>query len=184
MIVYCISINLPIFAADLITITCFIMEKTSYRTLKVVCVAALIGTVLWVAFYAVQTYYVLTTGSGQGVINWDSPRMGLKLTVFTLNRISILLMAGLTAAFVLNILKYLRGGTIFNHANVVLLWVMAIILPIHSFISDNMSIATSATEHFDVVLTDTPFVYLFVTLLVALLYKLAYNVSKEQELTI
>lgn len=160
------------------------MEKTSYRALKVICVVALVGIVLWVVGYAVQTYYILTTGSGQGVINWGSPRMGLKLTVFTLNRVSILLMAGLTAAFVFNILKYLRGGTIFSHGNVVLLWVMAIVLPIHSFIGDNMSIATSATEHFDVVLTDTPFVYLFVTLLVALLYKLAYNVAKEQELTI
>ena len=48
----------------LITITCFIMGKASYRTLKIVCVLALIGIVLWVAFYAVQTYFVLTTGSG------------------------------------------------------------------------------------------------------------------------
>lgn len=160
------------------------MEKTSYRTLKVVCILALIGIVLWVAFYAVQTYFVLTTGSGHGVINWGSPRMGLKLTIFTINRITILLMAGLMAAFVINILKYLRGGTIFNHANVVLLWVMTIVLPIHSFISDNMSIACSATEHFDVVLTDTPFVYAVVALIVALLYKLAYDVAREQELTI
>ena len=60
--------------------------------------------------------------------------MGLKLTIFTLNRVSILLMAGLMAAFVVNILKYMSGGTIFNRANVVLLWVMTIVLPIHSFI--------------------------------------------------
>ena len=148
------------------------------------CVLALIGTVLWVTFYAIQTYFVLTTGSGLGVINWGSPRMGPKLTVFTLNRVTILLMAGLMAAFVFNILKYLRGGTIFNHANVVLLWIMTIVLPIHSFISDNMSIACSASEHFDVVLTDTPFVYAVVALIVALLYKLAYDAAQEQELTI
>ena len=148
------------------------------------CVLALIGIVLWVAFYAVQTYYVLTTGSGQGVINWGSPRMGLKLTLLVMNRITIVLMAGLTAAFVFNILKYLKGGTIFNHANVVLLWIMTIVLPIHSFISDNMSIACSASEHFDIVLTDSPFVYAFVALLMALLYKLAYDAAQEQKLTI
>ena len=160
------------------------MEKTSYRTLKIVCVLALIGIVLWVAFYAVQTYFVLTTGSGHGVINWGSPRIGLKLTIFTLNRATILLMAGLMAAFVVNILKYMSGGTIFNRANVVLLWVMTIVLPIHSFIGDNMSIACSASEHFDVVLTDSPFVYAMVALIVALLYKLAYDAAREQELTI
>ncbi|MBR1552142.1 MAG: hypothetical protein IJ632_07470 [Muribaculaceae bacterium] len=160
------------------------MEKKSYKILKAVCVIALIGIVLWVAFYAVQTYFVLTKGSGAGVINWNSPRMGLKLTIFTINRITILLMAGLTAAFVFNILKYLKGGTIFNHANVVLLWVIAIVLPIHSFIGDNMGIACSASEHFDVVLTDTPFVYTFVALIVALLYKLACDAAEEQKLTI
>ena len=160
------------------------MEKTTYRTLRGVCILALIGIVMWVAFYAVQTYFVLTTGSGHGVINWGSPRMGLKLAIFTLNRVNILLMAGVTAAFVFNILKYLRGGTIFNHANVMLLWVMAIVLPIHSFIGDNMGIACSASEHFDVVLTDSPFVYAVVALIVALLYKLAYDAAREQELTI
>ena len=121
----------------------YIMKKTSNRVLKTVCVLALIavcvlaliGIVLWVAFYAVQSYFVLTTGSGKGVINWGSPNIGSKLALFIVNRFFILLMAGLMAAFVFNILKYLKGGTIFNRANVVLLWIMAIVLPIHSFIS-------------------------------------------------
>ena len=52
------------------------MKKTSNRVLKTVCVLALIGIVLWVAFYAVQSYFVLTTGSGKGVINWGSPNIG------------------------------------------------------------------------------------------------------------
>ncbi len=160
------------------------MENKSTKTLRIVCVIALFCIALWVAFYAVQTYYVLTTGSGHGVINWGSPRMGLKLTLLVMNRITIVLMAGLTAAFVYNILKYLKGGTIFNHANVVLLWVMTIVLPIHSFVSDNMSIACSPSEHFDIVLTDSPFVYAFVALLMALLYKLAYDAAEEQKLTI
>ena len=160
------------------------MENKSTKTLKILCVIALICIALWVAFYAIQTYYVLTTGSGHGVINWGSPRMGLKLTLLVVNRVTIILMAGLAAAFVFNILKYLKVGAIFNHANVVLLWIMTIVLPIHSFISDNMGIACSASEHFDVVLTDSPFVYAFVGLLMALLYKLAYDAAQEQKLTI
>lgn len=160
------------------------MKETSYRTLQAACVIALICIILWVAFYAIQSYYVLTTGSGNGVINWGSSQMGLKLTMFTVNRITILTLAGLMAAFVINILKYLKGGTIFNHANVVLLWIMAIVLPIHSFISDNMGFVVSASDHYEWGLTDTPFVYTLVAVIVAMLYKLAYDTAEEQKLTI
>ena len=154
------------------------------KTLKIVCVFALICILMWVAFYAIQSYYVLTTGSGHGVINWGSPNMGGKLAMFVINRLLILTLAGLMAAFVFNILKHLKGGTIFNHANVVLLWVMAIVLPIHSFISDNMGYACSATDHYEWGLTDAPFVYAIVAVLVAILYKLAYDAAEEQKLTI
>ena len=154
------------------------------KTLKIVCVFALICILMWVAFYAIQSYYVLTTGSGHGVINWGSPNMGGKLAMFVINRLLILTLAGLMTAFVFNILKHLKGGTIFNHANVVLLWVMAIVLPIHSFISDNMGYACSATDHYEWGLTDTPFVYAIVAVLVAILYKLAYDAAEEQKLTI
>ena len=148
------------------------------------CVIALICAAVWVVFYAIQTYFVLTEGSGQGVINWGSPHIGRKLTVFVINRITILTLAGLMAAFVINILKCLRGGMIFNRANVVLLWIMAIVLPIHSFISDNMGFACSDTDHFHWMLTDTPFVYAIVSVIVAMLYKLACDTAEEQKLTI
>ena len=160
------------------------MKKTSKKALKIVCVSALICIVLWVVFYAFQSYFVLTTGGGRGVINWGSPHIGAKLTMFAFNRICILTLAGLMAAFVLNILKHLKGGTIFNHANVVLLWIMAIVLPIHSFISDNMGFACSASDQHEWCLTDTPFVYATVAVIVAVLYKLAFDAAEEQKLTI
>ena len=160
------------------------MKKTSSKVLKMVCVLALICVLLWVVFYAIQTYYVWTTGSGNGVLNWGSPHIGRKLAMFVINRFTILTMACLMAAFVFNILKYLRGGLIFNRANAVLLWVMAVVLPIHSFISDNMGFACSDTDHFEWMLTDTPFVYAVVAVIVAMLYKLACDAAEEQQLTI
>ena len=166
------------------SITLFIMKKTSNRVLTIVCILALVFILMWVVFYAIQSYYVLTTGSGHGVINWGSPNMGSKLTMFIVNRLTILLIAGLLAAFVFNILKHLKGGRIFNRANVVLLWIMAIVLPIHSFISDNMGFACSASDHYEWCLTDTPFVYAIVAVLVAILYQLACDAAEEQKLTI
>lgn len=79
------------------------MKKTSSNVLKTVCVFALICIIVWLVFYAIQTYFVLTTGRGNGVLNWDSPHIGRKLTVFVINRITILTLAGLMAAFVHNI---------------------------------------------------------------------------------
>ena len=166
------------------SISLYIMKKTSNKVLKIVCIFALIFTFLWVVFYAIQTYFVLTEGSGQGVINWGSPHIGRKLTVFVINRITILALAGLLAAFVFNILKYMKGGRIFNRPNVVLLWIMAIVLPIHSFISDNMGFACSDADQFNWMLTDSPFVCAIVAVLVATLYKLAYDAAEEQKLTI
>ena len=160
------------------------MKKTSIKTLKIVCMFALVCIALWVAFYARQTYYVWTTGSGEGVLNWDSPFIGRKVTVFIINRITILTLAVLMGAFVFNILKHLKGGRIFNRANVVLLWIMAIVLPIHSFISVNMGFACSDSDQFQWMLTDTPFVYALVAVIVAMLYKVAYDAAEEQKLTI
>ena len=160
------------------------MEKTSIKALRIVCYVSLVCMPLWVLFYGIQSYFVLTTGSGDGVINWDSPRIGVKVALFVMNRITIVAMAGLFGAFVVNILRYLKNGVIFNRVNVVLLWVMVAVLPVYSFVSDNMGIACTASEHFDVVLTDNPFVYTVVALIVALLYKMGYDAAEEQKLTI
>ena len=160
------------------------MEKTTVKSIKTVCYAALVCIAMWVVFYGIQSYYVLTTGSGHGVINWGSPNMGLKLTIFWFNRFTILLMAGLFTAFVFNILKSLRTGVIFNRTNVKILWAIVIAIPIYAFVSDNMGFSVSTTEYHDLVLSDSPFVYTMVAMLVAMLYKVACDAAEEQNLTI
>ena len=137
---------------------------------------------LWLIFYGVQSYFVLTTGSGDGVINWDSPRIGVKVTFFILHRLAMLTMAGLFTAFIINILRYLKDGTIFSRANVILLWVMVLVLPIYSFLSDNKSIACAKTDELAVVITDNMFLYPLVALIIALFYKIAFDVAEEQKL--
>lgn len=160
------------------------MSKKSVKFLKIVCYVMLALIPLWLIFYGIQSYFVLTTGSGEGVINWDSPRIGVKLTFFILHRLVMLIMAGLFAAFLINILRYLKGGTIFSHVNVVLLGIMVIVLPIYSFLSDNMSIACEKTDDLAIVITDNVFLYPLVALIVAFLYKIAYDAAEEQRLTI
>ena len=160
------------------------MSKTSVKFLKIVCYIVLALIPVWLIFYGVQSYYVLTTGSGEGVINWDSPRIGVKVTFFILHRLAMLTMAGLFTAFIINILRYLKDGTIFSRANVILLWVMVLVLPIYSFLSDNKSIACAKTDELAVVVTDNVFLYPLVALIIASLYKIAYDVAEEQKLTI
>ena len=160
------------------------MSKKTVKFLKIVCYVMLALIPLWLIFYGVQSYYVLTTGSGEGVINWDSPRIGVKVTFFVIHRLAMLTMAGLFTAFIINILRYLKDGTIFSRANVILLWVMVLVLPIYSFLSDNMSIACAKTDELAVVVTDNVFLYPLVALIIASLYKIAYDVAQEQKLTI
>ena len=50
--------------------------------------------------------------------------------------------------------------------------------------SDNMGFACSEADQWEWMLTDTPFVYAIVGVLVAMLYKLAYDAAEEQKLTI
>ena len=160
------------------------MNKTTVKFLKIVCFVILALIPLWIIFYGVQSYFVLTTGSGDGVINWDSPRIGVKLTFFILHRLAMLTMAGLFTAFIVNILRYLKDGTIFSRANVILLWVMVLVLPFYSFLSDNISIACERTNNLAIVVTDNMFLYPLVALIIASLYKIAYDVAEEQKLTI
>ena len=160
------------------------MNKKTVKFLKIVCYVMLALIPLWLIFYGIQSYYVLTTGSGEGVINWDSPRIGVKLTFFILHRLAMLTMAGLFTAFIINILRYLKDGTIFSRANVILLWVMVLVLPIYSFLSDNKGIACEPTDNLAIVITDNMFLYPLVALIIASLYKIAYDVAEEQKLII
>ena len=61
---------------------------------------------------------------------------------------------------------------------------MVLVLPFYSFLSDNMSIACAKTAELTVVVTDNMFLYPVVALIVASLYKIAYDVAEEQKLTI
>jgi len=160
------------------------MEKKSIKTLKVMCYAALVVVAFGLVFLCVQSYYIMTIGSGEGVINWDSPRIGTKLAIFIADRVVTVVLAGLFVAFVLNILKYLRNGEIFTRINVKLLWALAIVVPIHTLISDNVGQACSVAGELNLMLTDRVFIYTLIVLLVAQLYKVAYDAAQEQQLTI
>lgn len=160
------------------------MEKKSIKILKWLCYVALALVALWLAFMAIQSYFVLSTGSGEGVINWGSPSIGAKVAIFVGQRVAALTLGILCAVFVINILKCIKGGTIFSHANVVLLRVMAVVVPAYAFLSDNLGIACSAGDLGEFCLTDNPFVYTMIVLIVGQLYKLAHDAAKEQELTI
>lgn len=160
------------------------MKKQSYRTMRGLCYAALFLCGFWLVFFAIQTYYVFTTGSGPGVINWDSPRIGLKLGITIANRVVNLVMLSLCVAFVVSTLKSIKQGVIFSRSNVPLLSAMAAVIPFYAMICDNTMQAFSTTAEMNFQLTDNVFVYTLVVLIVAQLYKVACDAAEEQQLTI
>lgn len=164
----------------------YIMKKTSSKVLKTVCVIAIIFVIVWVVAFAEYANHVLTEPSGQGVINWSAPQIGLRVALFTLRCLLVLVIAGLLIAFVKNTLNHLKGGAIFNRKNVKLLWALAIVFPIYSLLGDHMPLVLSGVDIADwrFMLSANTLVGGIVIALVALLYKLAYDAAEEQKLTI
>ena len=156
------------------------MEKKSIKALKIVSVLTLIFIIVGIMLYAFQTYFVFSRNG----IDLNSPRGGFKLAWFIASRVFIFITAGLLIAFVKNIIKSIKRGEIFNRCNVRILFALAVVLPINAFLSDNLSTVCLAADRGTIILTDTPFVYIAVTLLVAILYKLACDAAEEQKLAV
>jgi hypothetical protein len=162
------------------------MKKTSKNVLKTVCVLAVIFLIVWLVLFAINAYFVLTVGGGPGVINWHAPQVGLRVTLFIFICLFALVVAGLLIAFVMNLLNHLKGGAIFNRRNVKLLWALAIVFPIYSVLNDNRPFVVTAVDisEWRFMLSASTLVCGIVIVLVALLYKLAYDAAEEQKLTI
>ncbi len=139
---------------------------------------------IWVLFSLLQSYYMLTSNSDTGVINWESNTITSQLLVFTLQRCLLLALALLYFFFIKNILKYLKEGTIFTKGNIRLIRIVSVIYPFYAFLSDNLGYSFTQNETYSFVLTDTPFVSLLAFLIIGQLYKLAYEVAETEKLTI
>ena len=158
------------------------MEKKSIKALKIVSTFTLIFIIMGIVLYGIQTYFFITESNAASTFNLVAPNKALKIGWFIANRLLILVTAALLIAFVNNILKSIKRGEIFNRCNVKILFALVVVLPIHAFVSDNLKLICSNTR--EIVLTDNPFIYIAVTLLIAILYKLAYDAAEEQKLTI
>ena len=106
------------------------MEKKSIRTMRGLCYAVLVFSGIWFVLLCYQTYFIYTTGIGVGVINWNTPDIGVKLALSVGERVASVLTMGLCIAFVVNILRSVKQGVIFTRRNVTLLRVMAVVKPI------------------------------------------------------
>ena len=164
----------------------FIMEKTSNKVLKAVCIIAIICVIVLKVVLARYAYFVFTDGSGSGVINWSAPQIELRVALFIFRCLLALVIAGLLVAFMKNTLNHLKRGAIFNRKNVKLLWTLAIVFPIYSLLGDNMVYVFSGVDIYDwrILLSVNTLVGGAVAALVALLYKLGYDAAEEQKLTI
>ena len=134
-------------------------------------------------FVCIQSYYILTENSGDGVINWGAPGSGSQLTWFILHRLVVFALAAIYVMFVVNIMKYIKTGSIFNKRNITLFRIMAVMVPVYSFLDDNIYSLVLGSD-VGLMLSERPFASLFIILLVGQLYKVGYEAAEEQKLTI
>lgn len=162
------------------------MEKRNYKALKAVAFAAALLCAAHIVWLFAQTWFISGMGGTEGEINWSEEVFPFQLTVL-LGR--LLFCAAYYATIIIFIAKTINGlksGIIFPQSNVPLLFITAGCYFIGTLMSDNFD---------NILLTQTPNATYFaidsntiliplIYIIFALLYKIAANVSEENNLTI
>lgn len=160
------------------------MEKKSVPILKVACWSVIVICTLVFVHFCVQTYNMYAQEDGVILAKTTSGSFATNLILSLSERMSIVLMLVFIVLFAINIIQSLNVGEIFNRKNVFLLRILAIYAPCYAFVRDNAWLIYSDQSPTGIAITDAPFFYAVILLIVSQLYKVACDSADEQKLTI
>ena len=162
------------------------MEKRNYKALKAVAFAAALLCAAHIVWLCAQTWFISGMGGTEGEINWSEEVFPFQLTVLLGRLLFCAAYYATIIIFIVRTIKGLKSGIIFPQSNVPLLFITAGCYFIGTLMSDNFD---------NILLTQTPDATYFaidsntiliplIYIIFALLYKIAANVSEENNLTI
>lgn len=161
-----------------------IMKTRNQKPMMAMTAIALLICIVNIVWIFVQSYFIAFT-SGEGCIVWHEGLLCLQIAVFSGRLIFKTLFYLLLIAFFVKQTKAIMNGTIFPRGNVRLLSLMAVSYFIGSTCNENLDTCLvfdgntgSFVLNIDVVL------YTLLLVVFAILYKIAVNVSEENNLTI
>lgn len=162
------------------------MRRKNYKLLNGTAIMAAILCSVQIVWLVMQSWFISGLGGVDGEINWDNEVLPFQLTVFTCRLLFCIAYNIAIIIFLIKTMKALKNGIIFPRSNISLLYFTAICYFIGTLSRDNFD---------NILLTQTPRATFFaidsstilITLLLvvfALLYKIAADISEENNLTI
>ena len=162
------------------------MEKRISKSLMGVVVVAMVICAVHIVHLVLQSWFTSGIDGSTGEINWNEDVLTFQIIVFSCRLLFNVAYNILIILFLIKSLKALKEGTLFPRGNVALLYSTAGCFFIGKLCDDNFG---------NILLTDTPTCSRFeietggilITLMFiifAMIYKIAVNVSEENNLTI
>lgn len=161
------------------------MNEKLIRRLRWLCYMALFVCACWLlcVCYQNDNYFFATEGKH---IHWEANSSIVKYTVslFTIHLLLTLGLIGTFVAFFINVLRGIRREEIFPKANIHLINIGAVLIFLQTMAADNFDQVFITDGPTQLVLTSNPFVFALALLVFGAMYKIAYNVAAEHDLTV
>ena len=161
-----------------------IMKTKTDKTMIGAAIVALLlcaVSIIWI----IANSYCIATGSGEGCIYWHEDLYPVQAAVFIGRLVFKPMFYALIVAFIIKQFKAIKNGVLFPSINVKILYWLAFCYLIGNSCSDNVSTSLlfdGNTGSF--IINGDTLLYAAVLVIFALIYKIAVNVSEENNLTI
>lgn len=160
------------------------MKTKSNKGLKGATIFVSLLCIVNIVWILCQSYFI-GTGSGEGCIAWHEDLYPVQLAIFAGRLLFKTAFYALIILFMVKQCKAIRNGTIFPRANIAVIYTMAACYFIGEFCNSNMESAVmfcgsnGAIEiNMDII------IYTILLVVFGILYKVAVDVSEENNLTI
>lgn len=161
------------------------MNEKLIKQLRWFSYTALVFCAFWLVVLCIQNYNHLFCTDGSH-IHWEA-RQKVVLVAITVLSVYIILTLALIAtcsAFFINTLKGISQGVIFPKANINMINATAILIFLQTVAADNLSQAFISESPLSIALSSNPFVQSLAVLVFGIMYRIAYQLAEENELTV
>ena len=158
------------------------MRTKNYKTMIAISIFALLLCIVGIVWIVAQSYYINMT-SDTGSI-WHEDLYPIQLVIFFGRLIFKSLFYLLIMVFLFKQQRAIKNGVLFPRANVKVLYGMAFSYLIGNHCSDNIQSVLFIENHASFVINADTLLYTALLIVFALMYKVAVNVSEENNLTI
>lgn len=115
---------------------------------------------------------------------WSEEIMPIQITVFICRIVFNLLFSGAICIFLFNLIKENKNGVIFPHKNIIVLYIATGSFFVSSICNQNIAPLLHWGENAPLVINVDTVLYTILLLIFAFIYKIAVNISEENNLTI